>query len=142
MSYQAFTPTSTFALGGLAMNTSKWNVAHRYEKKRLLWAINGLAGLSIFFFGYDQVRPLGLFDRRKYHVLNEAEGMMGGVNNAYDYYHTTMKFGHRDPQTGSPIVTNSLLQGGIVRHCSLSSASMLTVRARYLSTISALWSAA
>jgi hypothetical protein len=34
----------------------KWNVVHRHEGKRLLWAINGLAGLSIFFFGYDQVR--------------------------------------------------------------------------------------
>jgi hypothetical protein len=51
---------------------------------------------------------------------------MGGVNNAYDYYHTTMKFGHRDPQTGSPVVTNSLLQGGIVRRRSVSSTPTLT----------------
>jgi hypothetical protein len=40
---------------------------------------------------------------------------MGGVNNAYDYYHTTMKFGYPDPVSGSPIITDSLLQGGIVR---------------------------
>jgi hypothetical protein len=37
---------------------SKHNVVHKYEKKQLLWVINGLAGLSIFFFGYDQVRTL------------------------------------------------------------------------------------
>lgn len=52
-----------------------------------------MAGLSILFFGYDQ-------------------GMMGGVNTAYDYY-TLMGFGHRGPD-GGPVVTNSLLQGGIV----------------------------
>jgi hypothetical protein len=40
---------------------------------------------------------------------------MGGVNNARDYYEKTMKFGYRDPETGSPVITNSLLQGGIVR---------------------------
>lgn len=52
-----------------------------------------MAGLSILFFGYDQ-------------------GMMGGVNTAYDYY-TLMGFGHRGPD-GGVVVTNSLLQGGIV----------------------------
>lgn len=55
--------------------------------------INCVAGLSILFFGYDQ-------------------GMMGGVNTAYDYY-TRMGFGHQGPD-GEPVVTNSLLQGGIV----------------------------
>lgn len=70
-----------------------------------------------------------------------AQGMMGGVNNAYDYYHNTMKFGYRDPETGSPVVTNSLLQGGIVRRRSFSSTAVsLNMRARYLSTTWAPWS--
>lgn len=37
------------------------NVANHFEKRSLLIAINSIAALSIFFFGYDQ-------------------GMMGGVN--------------------------------------------------------------
>ena len=72
-----------------------YNVVHKLEKRSLLIAINCIAGLSIFFFGYDQ-------------------GMMGGVNGAVDYYQTTMKFGHQDPVTGAPIIDNTLLQGGIV----------------------------
>ena len=70
------------------------NVVHKLEKRKLLIAINCVAGLSIFFFGYDQ-------------------GMMGGVNGAVDYYRDTMKFGHPDDK-GTPVITNSLLQGGIV----------------------------
>ncbi|KAK7425927.1 hypothetical protein QQZ08_007641 [Neonectria magnoliae] len=69
------------------------NVVHRYEKRALLIAINCLAGLSILFFGYDQ-------------------GMMGGVNAAYDYY-TLMGFAHRGSD-GGPVIDDSLLQGGIV----------------------------
>jgi hypothetical protein len=74
-----------------------WNVTHRLEKRQLLIAINCVAGLAIFFFGYDQ-------------------GMMGGVNNAENYYDTTMHFGHKDPQTGAVVVTNTILQGAIVSH--------------------------
>ncbi|KAI5460221.1 general substrate transporter [Mariannaea sp. PMI_226] len=70
------------------------NVANRLEKRQLLIAINCVAALSIFFFGYDQ-------------------GMMGGVNNADDYV-KLMGFGYIDEETGDPVVTNSLLQGGIV----------------------------
>ena len=33
---------------------SKWNVANKYSKRSLLILINCIAGLSIFFFGYDQ----------------------------------------------------------------------------------------
>lgn len=69
------------------------NVANHFEKKQLLIAINSIAALSIFFFGYDQ-------------------GMMGGVNTAKDYI-DLMGFGYVD-DAGSPVVTNSLLQGGIV----------------------------
>ena len=38
---------------------------------------------------------------------------MGGVNTAVDYYQTTMKFGHQGAD-GSPVIDNTLLQGGIV----------------------------
>lgn len=76
---------------------NKWNVAHSLEKRKLLIAINCIAGLSIFFFGYDQ-------------------GMMGGVNNAKDYIEL-MGFGYVatiDGSRNTPVITNSLLQGGIV----------------------------
>lgn len=39
--------------------------------------------------------------------------MMAGVNNAKDYY-TLMDFGYQDPDTGAVVVTNTILQGGIV----------------------------
>jgi MFS family permease len=39
--------------------------------------------------------------------------MMAGVNNAKDYY-TLMGFGHQDPETGAPVITKTILQGGIV----------------------------
>ncbi|KAM5344302.1 hypothetical protein ACJ41O_012839 [Fusarium nematophilum] len=71
-----------------------FNVANHFEKRKLLIAINCIAALSIFFFGYDQ-------------------GMMGGVNNA-KHYIDLMGFGYVDEETGDPVVTDSLLQGGIV----------------------------
>ncbi|MCJ1286584.1 hypothetical protein MMC26_005930 [Xylographa opegraphella] len=71
------------------------NVVHKYQKRSLLIAINCIASLSIFFFGYDQ-------------------GLMSGVNNTVDYYQTTMGFGHPDPKTGAPVIDNTLLQGGII----------------------------
>lgn len=73
-----------------------WNIVHKLEKRQLLIAINCVAGLSILFFGYDQ-------------------GMMAGVNNAEDYI-KLMKFGYTKMEGGeaTPVVTNSLLQGGIV----------------------------
>lgn len=73
---------------------SRSNIVHRLQGRSLLIAINFLASLSIFFFGYDQ-------------------GMMGGVNNAVDYYQNTMKFGTEGPD-GTPIIHKPLLQGGIV----------------------------
>lgn len=72
-------------------------MVHRLSKRKLLVAINSIAALSIFFFGYDQ-------------------GMMGGVNTAKDYIYL-MGFGHTETINGTPntpVVTNSLLQGGIV----------------------------
>ncbi|KAI2642492.1 general substrate transporter [Xylaria nigripes] len=70
-----------------------FNVANVFEKRALLIAVNSLAGLSILFFGYDQ-------------------GVMGGVNNA-KHYIDLMGIGYVDDM-GTPVITNSLLQGGIV----------------------------
>ncbi|OJJ33859.1 hypothetical protein ASPWEDRAFT_60426 [Aspergillus wentii DTO 134E9] len=73
-----------------------WNIVHKLEKRNLLVAINSVAALSILFFGYDQ-------------------GMMSGVNNSKDYI-DLMGFGYSEMKDGmlTPVVTNSLLQGGIV----------------------------
>ncbi|GAP88816.1 putative mfs monosaccharide protein [Rosellinia necatrix] len=71
-----------------------FNVANVFEKRALLIAINSLAALSIFFFGYDQ-------------------GVMGGVNNAKNYI-DLMGIGYVEEGTGNPVITNSLLQGGII----------------------------
>ena len=71
-----------------------WNVARRFEKRSLLIAINAVAGLSIFFFGYDQ-------------------GVMGGVNGTRDYAET-MGFGYWDAKAGLVHVSRPLLEGGIV----------------------------
>lgn len=73
-----------------------WNIVHKLEKRNLLIAINCVAALSILFFGYDQ-------------------GMMSGVNNSKDYI-DLMGFGYTKEVNGelTPVVTDSLLQGGIV----------------------------
>ena len=76
---------------------SKHNIAHRLEKRKLLIAINCVAGLSIFFFGYDQ-------------------GMMGSVNVSIDYGVNRMKYGTLDSENKQVSVQNSTLQGGIVSH--------------------------
>ncbi|KAG7002003.1 hypothetical protein G7Y79_00030g065360 [Physcia stellaris] len=73
---------------------SKWNVARKYEKRRLLILINAVAGLSIFFFGYDQ-------------------GVMGGVNGTRDYA-KVMDWGHYDNVSRLVVADNALKQGGIV----------------------------
>lgn len=52
---------------------SQYNIANRLEKRNLLIAVNCVAGLAIFFFGYDQ-------------------GMMGSVNVSIDYAVNTMKW--------------------------------------------------
>ena len=73
---------------------SRYNVVHKLQKRSLLIAINCVAGLSIFFFGYDQ-------------------GVMGGVNTARSYV-SIMKFGHYDPISKQVVIDNATLQGGIV----------------------------
>ncbi|TKA46151.1 hypothetical protein B0A54_02958 [Friedmanniomyces endolithicus] len=69
-------------------------VANRLEKRALLIAVNLVAGLSIFFFGYDQ-------------------GVMGGVNTTRNYANL-MGFGHYDQASKLVQVDKPLLQGGIV----------------------------
>ena len=69
-------------------------VANKLQKRSLLIAVNLVAGLSIFFFGYDQ-------------------GVMGGVNTARNYAET-MNFGHWDDAEQIVKVDRPLHQGGIL----------------------------
>ena len=75
-------------------NIASYNVARKFEKRALLILVNAVAGLSIFFFGYDQ-------------------GVMGGVNGNRSYANI-MGFGYFDEQSGIVNVQKPLLQGGIV----------------------------
>ncbi|GJN67990.1 MFS monosaccharide transporter [Purpureocillium lilacinum] len=72
----------------------KHNVANRLYKSSLLNTVCIVAGISIFFFGYDQ-------------------GLMGGVNTTRDYAER-MGFGHYSEERGLVVVDKPLLQGGIV----------------------------
>ena len=74
---------------------SKYRFTNRLYKQPLVNAICLVAGVSIFFFGYDQ-------------------GLMGGVNTNRNYAEL-MGFGHYDEQKNNVIVTKPLLQGSIVR---------------------------
>ncbi len=78
----------------LGQSITKHNVANKLQKRSLLIAVNCVAALSIFFFGYDQ-------------------GVMGGVNTTRDYAEL-MGFGHWGAEAGLVKVDKSLLQGGIV----------------------------
>lgn len=99
----------------------KHNICHYLEKRSLLIAVNCVAGLAIFFFGYDQ-------------------GMMGSVNVSIDYAVNKMKFGHVNSENQVE-VDNTLLQGGIVSLTQDSERRLLTsYRIRY--TISVLSSVA
>ncbi|KAL2206255.1 general substrate transporter [Sarocladium strictum] len=66
-------------LSGLRGRRAKYNVANKLYKKSLLNTVCLVAGVSIFFFGYDQ-------------------GLMAGVNTAKNYAEL-MGFGHYDEQT-------------------------------------------
>lgn len=72
----------------------KYNVANKLYKQSLLNAVCLVAGVSIFFFGYDQ-------------------GLMGGVNTSQNYAEL-MGFGHWDDDQGLVVVDKPLLQGTIV----------------------------
>lgn len=73
---------------------ASYNVANKLYKATLLNTVCLVAGLSIFFFGYDQ-------------------GLMGGVNTTRDYAER-MGFGHWDEDQNIVVVDKPLLQGGIV----------------------------
>ena len=73
---------------------SRYNLARHLEKRKLLIAVNSVAALSIFYFGYDQ-------------------GVMGGVNNNRSFAET-MGFGHFSEAQNQVVVTKSALKGGIV----------------------------
>lgn len=73
---------------------SKFNVANRLYKQSLLNAVCLVAGVSIFFFGYDQ-------------------GMMGGVN-TNRHYAELMGFGHWDELKKDVVITSTIRQGSIV----------------------------
>lgn len=79
------------ALNGIL---SKYNVANSLYKTSLLNTVCLVAGLSIFFFGYDQ-------------------GLMGGVNTTRNYAEL-MGFGHWNEERAIVEVDKPLLQGGIV----------------------------
>jgi hypothetical protein len=79
----------------------RWNVAHRLEKSALLNSVCFVAGISIFFFGYDQ-------------------GLMGGVNTARNYVEL-MGFGHWDEEGQIVVIDEPVKQGFIV---SLQASSM------------------
>jgi len=91
---------------------SGFRVADKLYKKSLLNAIACAAALSIFFFG-----NFPLFSWIMTSMLTRYtgydQGMMGGVNTSADYAEL-MGFGYRNETTGSVVVTDSLLQGGIV----------------------------
>lgn len=88
-------------------------IATRLEKHALLVTINSLAALSIFFFGRENFAVHSWFccNQRLTSRTGYDQGMMGGVNESPDYVET-MEIGRSD--NGTLIITNSLLQGGIV----------------------------
>ncbi|EHY57952.1 MFS-type transporter oryC [Exophiala dermatitidis] len=75
------------------LQNGRWMLASHLKKRALLTAVNMFAGMSIFFFGYDQ-------------------GVMGGVNISNDYINV-MNLGYVDDD-GTIVVTRSFVQGGIV----------------------------
>lgn len=117
------------AIADFRTSLAKYNVAHKLYKSSLLNTVCLVAGLSIFFFGYDQ-------------------GLMGGVNTTRNYAEL-MGFGHWDEEQQIVIVDKPLLQGGIVsknkkkqRH-SLSDRMLMPSLSRLLyTTCQVHWSAA
>ncbi|OAQ61736.2 MFS monosaccharide transporter [Pochonia chlamydosporia 170] len=81
-------------MGKLSEFVARHNVAHKLYKQSLLNTVCVVAGISIFFFGYDQ-------------------GLMGGVNTTRNYAEL-MGFGHWDEEKQLVVVDKPLLQGGIV----------------------------
>lgn len=68
--------------------------------------------MSIFFFGKSTPNRILIESNEYQDVAGYDQGMMGGVNQSPDYINL-MKFGYVD-DAGIPVVTNTLLQGGIM----------------------------
>ncbi|KAF7561145.1 hypothetical protein G7046_g3007 [Stylonectria norvegica] len=83
--------------------TGSWMVAAKLEKRSLLVAVNFLAGMSIFSLQGGRVLNIH---------LGYDQGLMGGVNQSTDYIYR-MGLGYVDAD-GSPVITKTLLQGGIM----------------------------
>lgn len=101
-------------MSGILDQRKRWMVASNLEKRSLLIAVNCIAGLSIFFFGNQPPShcPPPEATELTHTPTGYDQGMMGGVNESPHYVHL-MGFGHTD-DTGAPVVTKTLLQGGIV----------------------------
>lgn len=80
-------------MGELKGRLGKYNVAHKLYKGSLLNTVCMVAGISIFFFGYDQ-------------------GLMGGVNTARHYVEL-MGFGHWNEAEQIVVIDDPLAQGWI-----------------------------
>lgn len=100
---------------------SKYNVVRHLKKRSLLIAINCVAALAVFFFGYDQ-------------------GMMGSVNVSVDYAVNTMKFGHLEGEN-TVVVDDSLFQGGIVGFFDIPCLTLLMERRPRFITSEPFWDA-
>lgn len=94
--------------------TKSWMVAAHLQKRSLLIAVNTLAGMSIFFFGMlNQFSNHFENNTDRYrHAAGYDQGLMGGVNQSTNYIYR-MGLGYLD-DTGSPVITKTLLQGGIM----------------------------
>lgn len=95
-----------------------WKITSKLEKDALLAAVNTLAGLAIFFFGLCLHAFSAHTTSKHVQQGNELtrgtgydQGMMGGVNDSKAYI---KEMGLGRTENGETVVTNTLLQGGIV----------------------------
>jgi len=97
--------------GAFTARFQKYGVANRLEKRSLLIAINAVASLSIFFFGYGE--QLLTYSCGQLTNIAPDQGLMGGVNTNRNYA-SLMRFGQYDENEGLVQIDRPLLQGGIV----------------------------
>lgn len=105
-------------MGLLTVDQTKyWMVAAHLQKRKLLIAVNVLAGMSIFFFGTKHSLSYFMTNKKhprpiSRHHAGYGQGLMGGVNQSTDYIRL-MDLGHLG-EDGSPVITRTPLQGGIM----------------------------
>lgn len=97
--------------GAFTAKFQKYGIANKLEKRSLLIAVNVVASLSIFFFGYG--RWNNTIPSNAMLTLPADQGVMAGVNTTRDYAQV-MGFGHWDEAQGLVVPDKPLLQGGIV----------------------------